>query len=309
MKQPTAKARTSRVPPKRAARRRPSAFMSVGARRPRLLTSGARLGLSRSNLLRLLRRKSVNRYSQLTRHYFRSFMTGVSRRSRHRPRQYGPLPRRRLAHPLLLGDWWVQREVAISAIERVGYRCPRRPGSDDPAATAPVDAAGAFAPRGRATRRRPLGLRQAMADPRLGEDIDGVSRVVAEHAAQALDERTPSPSLSAQIRPPCASTMPRQIARPRPYPSISGPSSSIRENLLNRRGSCSAEIPGPRRSRAPSGKGPPARRSPEPWTIGASTSMRWKRGCIGLGSLAVDPLESWADRERRRPRCCFGTRC
>ena len=57
----------------------------------------------------------------------------------------------------------------------------------------------------------------------------------------------PGPSLSAQMRPPCASTIPLQMAKPRPEPPIrrSPSSSSVRENFLNRCGNCSAEIPVP----------------------------------------------------------------
>ena len=58
----------------------------------------------------------------------------------------------------------------------------------------------------------------------------------------------PGPSLSAQMRPPWASTMPRHTARPSPSPSTRRSPSppSRRENLRNSRGSCWAVMPRPR---------------------------------------------------------------
>ena len=52
----------------------------------------------------------------------------------------------------------------------------------------------------------------------------------------------PVPSLSALMRPPCASTISLQIARPSPV-SLTQSSRRILENLRNRCGSLSAEMP------------------------------------------------------------------
>ena len=57
----------------------------------------------------------------------------------------------------------------------------------------------------------------------------------------------PGPPLSAQMRPPWASTIPLQMARPRPDPAMPLPRSSpsIRENFRNRCGRRSADTPMP----------------------------------------------------------------
>ena len=57
----------------------------------------------------------------------------------------------------------------------------------------------------------------------------------------------PGPSLSAQMRPPCASTIPLQMARPRPDPRTPLPRSSpsIRVNFRNRKGRSSEGMPLP----------------------------------------------------------------
>ena len=57
----------------------------------------------------------------------------------------------------------------------------------------------------------------------------------------------PGPSLSAHIRPPWASTIPLQMARPRPDPATPLPRSSpsVRVNFLNRYGSRSEGMPLP----------------------------------------------------------------
>ena len=57
----------------------------------------------------------------------------------------------------------------------------------------------------------------------------------------------PGPSLSAHIRPPCASTIPLQMARPRPDPAtpLLRSSPSLRVNFLNRYGSRSEGMPLP----------------------------------------------------------------
>ena len=77
----------------------------------------------------------------------------------------------------------------------------------------------------------------------------GVSVLSSEATGTVKLNRAPRPrpGLSAQIRPPCVSTIPLQMARPRPSPMVFQASSVLltRENFWNRCGSCSEEIPSP----------------------------------------------------------------
>ena len=100
----------------------------------------------------------------------------------------------------------------------------------------------------------------------------------------------PGPSLSARIRPPWASTIPLQMARPRPDPAISRPRSSPSscENLRNRCGSRSAGTPTPSSATEKA-----------MWTPSCATVTRMGDSALEcLAALESRLLSTWTMRRR-----------
>ena len=92
----------------------------------------------------------------------------------------------------------------------------------------------------------------------------------------------PGPSLSAHIRPPWASTIPLQTARPRPVPPPCSPEST-RENFLNRWGRLSAGMPRPSSETA---------------------TATWTPSTAALTRMGEDSGEFLAALESRLPSTC-----